>query len=136
MEGLRYYVEHVERTKQYPAGPTEKSPLRNIQSIEALPLLMRLLTLSFHPSVISDEYSFLYNIVLDALNRIALTSHVSFQSVRNALIAFIDENKAEVANVKALHFQLSRLEKLFYTNLAQKLSLPDVLVKLSTLRQC
>jgi nucleoside phosphorylase/predicted NACHT family NTPase len=133
MKGLRYYVEHVERTKQYPAGPTEKSPLRKIQSVEALPLLIRLLKLSFDPSIISDEYSFLYNAVLDALNRIALTSHENFQMVRDALIAFIDENKAEVANVKALHFQLSRLEKLFYTNLAQKLSLPDVLAKLSVL---
>jgi hypothetical protein len=129
---MRSYVEHVEKTKQYPAGPTEKSPLRNIQSVEALPLLMRLLKLSFDPPMISDEYSFLYNAVLDTLNRIALISRENFQMVREALIAFIDENRAEVANVKALHFQLSRLEKLYYTNLAQKLSLQDVLVKLST----
>ena len=73
--------------------------------------------------------------VLDALNRIALTSYESFQAVRNALAAFIDENKAEVANVKLLHFQLGLLEKLFYTTLAQKQSLPDILVKLSDLRQ-
>jgi predicted NACHT family NTPase len=133
LDSLNYYVGYVERTKQYPAGPTEKSPLRNIQAVEALPLLMRLLKLSFDSSIISDEYSFLYNAVLDALNRIALISRENFQIVREALIAFIDENKAEVANVKALHFQLSRLEKLYFTNRAQKLSLPEVLAKVGAL---
>jgi hypothetical protein len=127
LEGLRYYVELLERTKQYPAGPMEKSPLRNIQSVEALPLILRLLKLSFDPSVVSDEYGFLYNAVLDALNRISLTSHENFQKVKDALTTFINENKAEISRVKGLHFQMSRLEKLYYTNLAQKLSLPDIL---------
>jgi hypothetical protein len=133
LDGLSYYVEHIERTKQYHSGPAEKSPLRNIQSVEAIPLLLRLLKLSFHPSI-NDEYSFLYNAVLNAINRVALNSHESFQIVKDALTTFIDENKTEIANVKGLHFHLSRLDRLYYTNLAQKLSLPDVLTKLNTLQ--
>jgi hypothetical protein len=134
LDGLSYYVEHIERTKQYHSGPAEKSPLRNIQSVEAIPLLLRLLKLSFHSSI-NDEYSFLYNAALNALNQVALNSHESFQRVKDALTIFIDENKAEIVNVKGLHFHLSRLDRLYYTNLAQKLSLPDVLTKLSTLQQ-
>ena len=40
LEALRYYVEHVERTKQYPGGLTEKSPLRTLQSLTAFPLVL------------------------------------------------------------------------------------------------
>jgi hypothetical protein len=134
LEALRFYVEHIERTRQYPAGPTEKSPLRHLQSVEALPLLLRLLRISVDPSTIAaDQFSFLYNVVLDAMSRVALMSHESFERVRDALKAFIAENKAELPNVKTLYFHLSRLERTYYTNLAQKLSLTDVLAKLNGL---
>jgi hypothetical protein len=134
LEALRYYVEHIEQTRQYPAGLTEKSPLRYFQSAEALPLLLRLLRISVDPStIVADQFSFLYNIVLDAMSRIALASHESFDKIRDALKEFIRENKTELPNVKILHFQISRLERTYYTNLAQKLSLNDVLAKLSAL---
>jgi len=134
LEALRYYVEHVERTRQYPAGLTEKSPLRYFESVEALPLLLRLLGVSVDPSIIvADQFSFLYNAVLDATSRIATASHENFERVRDALKAFIAENKAELPHVKTLHFHLSRLERTYYTNLAQKLSLNDVLAKLNAL---
>ena len=55
------------------------------------------------------------------------------KEVRDALKAFIAENKAELPHVKTLHFHVSRLERTYYTNLAQKLSLNDVLAKLNAL---
>jgi hypothetical protein len=134
LEAFQYYVEHIEQTRQYPAGPTEKSPLRHLQSVEALPLLLRLLRISINPSTIAaDQFSFLYNSVLDAMSRIAFMSHESFEKVRDALNAFIAENKAQRPNVRTLYFHVSRLERTYYTNLAQKRSLTYVLAKLNGL---
>ena len=86
LDALRYYVEHVEKTGQYPSGLTEKSPFRTLQSLGALPLLLRLLRLSLDPAIIiADQFSFLYNTVLDSMNRIALASHESFERVKEGL---------------------------------------------------
>jgi hypothetical protein len=132
LDGLRYYVDHAERKKQYPAGPMENSPLRNLRNSNVLPFVLRLLRLSVAPEIISnDQFSFLYNAVLDAMTRIALTSRENFQAVRDAFVAFIDENKAEIPNVRTLYFQVTRLERTYYTSVAQKLTLAGVLVKLN-----
>lgn len=134
VEGLRYYVEQVEKTKQYPSGPTEKSPLRNFRSAEALPLVFRLLKLSYDPAILGDDqFGFLYNAALNALNRIAVVSRENFQSVKDGILVFMEQNKATVSNVNGLHFQLGRLEKSYYTSVAQRLTLADVLVKVSSI---
>jgi len=133
LDGFQYYVEHVERTKQYPAGPMEKSPLRNLQSNEALCFVMRLLKVSLDADVIEkDQFSFLYNIVLDAFTRIALTSGENFRLVKDSIAAFIDQNTS-LKSVRNLHFQLNRLERTYYTSVAQRLTLADVLKKLDAL---
>jgi hypothetical protein len=133
LDGLQYYVNHVERTKQYPAGPMEKSPLRNLQAAEAVPLVMRLLRISLEPDIIErDQFSFLYNVVLGALSRIALASRDNFLLVRKTIKAFIRENNALKA-VRNLHFQLSRLERTYYTSVAQRLTLRDVLERVDVI---
>lgn len=132
--GLRYYVEQVEKTKQYLSGPTEQSPLRNFRSAEVLPLVFRLLKLSYDPAILgNDQFGFLYNAALNALNQIAVVSRENFQSVKDGILVFIEQNKATISNVRGLHFQLSRLEKSYYTSVAQRLTLADVLVKVSSI---
>jgi hypothetical protein len=134
LDSLRYYVEHVERTKQYPGRLTEKSPLRTLQSLAAFPLVLRLLRLSLDPAIIvADQFNFLYNAVLDSINRIALASRENFEVIKEGLKAFIAENTTQNPNVKSLYSQLDRLERSYYTNLAQKVTVDDVLAKLNAL---
>ena len=111
----------------------EKSPLRNLQAAEAVPLVMRLLRISLEPDIIErDQFSFLYNVVLGALSRIALASRDNFLLVRKTIKAFIRENNALKA-VRNLHFQLSRLERTYYTSVAQRLTLRDVLERVDVI---
>ena len=134
LEALHYYVEHVERTKQHPGGFTEKSPLRTLQSLAAFPLVLRLLRLSLDPAtIVADQFSFLYNAVLDSINRIALASHENFEGIKEGLKAFIAENTTQIPNVNSLYSHLDRLERSYYTNLAQKVTVDDVLAKLNAL---
>jgi hypothetical protein len=126
LDGLAYYVDQVERTKQYPAGPMEKSPLRNLQSSEAVPFVMRLLKVSLDPDIIGrDQFSFLYNVALSALTKIALSSRDSFLLVREAFTVFMRENH-DLKGIRNLHFQLSRLERTYFTSVAQRLTLKEV----------
>lgn len=131
IDGLQYYVSHVEKTREYPSGLMENSPLRNLESADAVPLVMRLLRVALDPDVAQrDQFSFLYNITLSALTRIALVSRENFLLVRSAITEFIDKNSS-LKGVRGLHFQLSRLERTYYTSVAQKLTLGGAIAKVN-----
>src|SRR5437870_11172533 len=88
----------------------------------------------FDPAImVADPFSVLYNAVLDSINSIALASHENFEGVKEGLKAFIAENMTQIPNVKSLYSHLDRLEKSYYTNLAQKVTVDDVLAELNAL---
>jgi nucleoside phosphorylase/predicted NACHT family NTPase len=131
LDGLNYYAEYIEKSRLFPEGPSEKTSFGNLQTIGALPALLRLLKVSFSEDFVRSEINWLYHPVIAALDRIAVISHENYRQVKESIEAFIRENQSELTSVKNLEQYLSRLEKLFYANLSQNLTLDDVLAKLN-----
>lgn len=130
MEGLRYYVNYVEANHTYPIGPRESSPLGALRTTESIPLLLELLGLSYRSDFQQHEFYRLDGAVMGALTNVALVSEQNYRDVRNAVSAFIEGRRSADERVNYLYQFLDNLERMFYTNKSQDVSLQQVLANL------
>jgi nucleoside phosphorylase len=129
IDALENYAAHVEKTQQLPV------PFGPYTSLEALPIFMRLLRLSYQPPFGGTDFNSFQAAVLESLSKVALNSDDNFEQVRSAINHFITENEDSFTNVKYLHQHLTRLERKYYLTRAQSLNLTDTIAKVQTLLQ-
>lgn len=130
MEGLRHYVSHIKTNHTYPIGPRESSPLSALRTTESIPLLLELLELSYHSDFQQHQFYRLDGAVMGALTNIALVSEQNYRDVRDAVSDFIEARRSADERVNYLYQFLDNLERMFYTNKSQDVSLQQVLSNL------
>lgn len=131
LDGLSYYAAHIEKSRRFHEGGYEKTSFSNLQSIEALPILVRLLRVSLSNDFTEGGINSLYYAVTPALDRISIKSHESYVMVKESIEGLTRRNDIGVTGIRYLEQYLSRFEKNYYTNLSQKLTVSDVLTKMN-----
>lgn len=127
LEGLKYYVEWVSTHKRLPEGP---SPLPLLRVLESVPLLIKLLKISYQPDFTQDIFHTLDRIVLDTLTAIALESDIHYIKVKEAVEEFVRKYATTIENVNFLNVFLEKLEQKYYANKSQKIDIDDAVAKL------
>jgi hypothetical protein len=130
LEGLKYYAGWIKRHKQL---PDRSSPLPALKILESLPLLIKLLKVSYHPDFIQDDFNRLDRIVLESLSAIALESDSSYFEVKAAITKFINTYSDTIKNINFLNAFLDNLEHKYYTNKSPKMDIDDAVKKLETI---
>ena len=131
LEGLKYYTAWVTQHKSLPEKFHEKSPIESLQSLEAMPLLMNLLRVSYDKEL-RDEFPSLYNIVLNTLSAMAVKSESNYVYVRQTLEDFIEKYSA-IEGVSFLNSFLENIEQKYYVLKSEKLSLDEVVSQLDVI---
>jgi predicted NACHT family NTPase len=133
MDGLRHYMNYVEENRTYPIGSRESSPLNALRTAESIPLLLNLLGLSYRNDLQQHEFYRLDGAVLGALTNVALVSEQNYREVRDAVGGFIEGRKSTDERVNYLYQFLDNLERMYYTNKSQDVTLQNVLMNLARL---
>ena len=131
LDGLRYYVSWVEQHKCLPEKFPEKSPIEFLQNLEAIPLLMDLLRVSYDKDL-RGEFPSLYSIVLNTLSAMAVKSESDYVYVRQTLEDFTAKYSA-IEGVSFLNSFLEELEQKYYVLKSEKLSLNEVVSQLDAI---
>jgi len=130
LEGLKYYVEWVKRHKQL---PDRSSPLPSLRVLESVPLLIKLLKISYLSDFIQDDFNRLDRIVLDSLTPIALESDNNYVEVKAAITKFISTYSDTIKNLNFLNAFMDNLEHKYYTNKSPKMDINDAVKKLEAI---
>jgi predicted NACHT family NTPase len=130
IEGLSYYADWIERNMQFTEYHSETFSLRELKTPAAIPLLMKLLDLSYREGLVQSDFHTLNRAVLDTLNRVALQSEDSYKAVRSSIKKFIEENISTYKGVNFLYQYIDSLERSFYINKSNQITLPEVIVKI------
>lgn len=131
MDGLRHYMNYVEENRKYPIGSRESSPLNALRTAESIPLLLNLLELSYRNDLQQHEFHRLDGAVLGALTNVALVSEQNYLEVKDAVGGFIEGRKSADERVNYLYHFLDNIERMYYTNKSQDVTLNHVLANLS-----
>ncbi|MCP4345350.1 MAG: TIR domain-containing protein [Desulfobacterales bacterium] len=135
IDALKYYVDEIKREKKFSRSQYNTSPLHYLQTLEALPLLIDLLELTYHEDFNQeDNFERLDRLILDTLNRIALQSDHHYAEVKEAVNNFTDQYLSVYNKVNWLHSFLDRLEQKYYTNKSEQLTLEDIIRKLQKIK--
>jgi nucleoside phosphorylase len=127
LDGLSYYAKEIIESKQYGSGFGDRSPLRAVETPEAIPTLLKLLEVSYHDNFVHEGFNGLQSDVLSALTNIAVKSPENYERVRTTIETFIEQNLATNERVRFLYFQLNTLERTYYTRKTESRSLAQVL---------
>lgn len=136
IDAIKYYFDHIKKNKSFHVDFHGECPINDINSIEALPLLIDLLDFSFkYKDEINQEHD-IYRLdyfISGVLRRIAITSYPLFIRVINELRKFINENINNYENVGFLNIQCDDIEKTFLGNYSNKLTLEEVIDKVNAI---
>ena len=130
IQGLNYFADSIRQKREFAGISYDVSPLKSLQHVEAVPILVELLKFSYENGSDQDDYRSLNSIVLDGLTNIALKSITNFENVKNSVEDFIDANSSSLDSLNFLYLYLDRLEQNFYMNLSEKSTIDEVIAKL------
>ena len=130
LNGLEYYIEWVEEHKELPYAVFDKSPIHSLRKVESIPLLIRLLRISYQERLYEDFFRRIDNAARNALMEIALQSEENYLEVREAVERFIKENTSIIRNVEFLDYFLDSLDMRHYMSKSKKVDIDDVIEKL------
>ncbi len=133
VEGLSYYADWIERNMEFTEYNSDAFSLRELKTPAAIPLLMKLLNLSYREGLVQSDFHTLNRAVLDTLNRIALQSEDSYKEVRSSITKFIAENISTYKGVNFLYQYIDSLERSFYINKSNQITLSEVIAKIGEL---
>jgi uncharacterized protein (DUF433 family) len=130
IEGLSYYADWIERNMNFTEYYSETFSLRELKTPAAIPLLMQLLDVSYREGLVQSDFHTLNRAVLDTLNRIALQSEDTYKTVRSSITKFIEENISTYKGINFLYQYVDSLERSFYINKSNQITLPEVIAKI------
>jgi len=131
LKGLEYYVEWMKKNMQLPKTiRQDKSPLLSLRVVEAVPYLIDLLKLTYHPDFQRTRFDHLEHHVLDALSAIALRSKENYANVRKAMENFIEAHTSKIENINFLNIFVEKLDQKYYLLKSENISINDAIEKL------
>lgn len=142
---LDYYVSYFEQGHEdsYFSSRLERfqCPLESLKNKvsdsfaeKSIPLLMRLLKASYQPQYLTGNFLTLNQTTLSVLQSLAMKSDDFYSKIKTSIETFITDN-SEIPYVKNLQGFLDYLEKNYYLNKAQSISVKEVVSKLNSLIQ-
>lgn len=130
IEGLQFYVKWLKTNPKFDSNRRRVHCLQILKTLDALPLLIDLLALSYQTKIAIEPFEDLGSVIINALYNIALISENNFIKVKKALEKFMTENKNIFKDVNYLLHTISRLEQQFYMNKAKVYTIEQVKKKI------
>lgn len=131
IDALAYSVEWIKEQYRFDKQMYAASYLSKLTTKKAIPYLIELLKISYQKEFQQpDQFDRLDQLVLQAFKSIGLESLENYQAVKQSLEKFITSNIKTDKNVNWLYSFLIQLEQQYYVNLAQNITMRDVLKKL------
>jgi hypothetical protein len=128
MEGFRAYVECVRKKLNEPGVDRwHDTAISEITSVEAIPLLLKLLTEVKMVRGDSMDLAVLEESILRAFGSIAQLSGDNLCAVSEALVRYIEENSRKLPNVKYLHNTIEGIRAEFYLKMEKGLTIQEAL---------
>jgi len=136
VSALEYYVNWIKKQNRFERKMYDSSPLSALTTESAIPHLIELLELTFQKSFKQpdDDFDRLDRPVLDALKSISLESEDNYLKVKQSIEKFIKNYIGIYENVNWLYSFLSQLERQYFINKSQTLTIDDVIKKLDIIR--
>lgn len=143
ISALDYYVSYFEQgneeTYLVPQSTRFQYPLKSLEDSvsdsfaeKSIPLLMRLLKASYQPQYLTANSLTLNQTTLGLLERLAMKSDNFYSKIKASIETFITDN-SEIPYVNNLHSFLHYVERNYYLNKAQSISVKEVVSKLNSL---
>jgi hypothetical protein len=126
IDGLKYYTNWIKKTPANDLSSRSVSCLNALTNINAVPLLINLLDISYSRNIIVERFDSLKSLVLNALYNVALISDNNFITVKSALEKFMTKNLTKYKHVNYLLHNIQRMENQFYMNKAQTYTIDNV----------
>ncbi len=131
LDALAYYVDWIKKEKNFPRSVYDSSTLPYLQILEAVPLLIKLLEISYQNDFEqADHFERLDSLVLNSITSIALQSNEHYYEIRESIEIFINKFKTEYKNVNWLYSFLDQLEQKYYVNKSKQISIDEVIDKM------
>lgn len=131
LEAIKFYADYIKRTKKFSSNLIDKTPLSNIKTLKALPIILDLLKFSYQYSkeLEQDEFSRLDNTIIGILKNISRQNYTNFTQVRKQLEKFINKYQSRFDNINYLNIIYNDLEKDFYINFKHQITIDEAIAK-------
>jgi len=129
LEGMRYYAGWVKRNNKFEEDDLHGSPLGYVRSVEALPLLLDLLKVSYEEIGRGGFYR-LDHVILGTLTEIALQSEANYRRVSVEVQKFIETFLGTLKNINRLYIFLDSLEQKYDINRSKEIDIQGAVKKL------
>jgi hypothetical protein len=137
LDALRFYVDLIKEQKKYDHSLFYSSPLKFLKTVEALPLLIELLEVTYQDNFEqTDNFERLERLVLDTIKSIGLESEENYLKTRSEIEDFIQTHLNTYKNINWLYAFLNQLEHQYYVNKSEKLEIDPVLSKIEDINSC
>lgn len=134
LEGLIYFVEKIKKEMSYmPRWYNNRNSLRTLTIKEATPFLLEILELTYIKEFRQTKFDKLESKIFDAFTNISIQSEGNYFYIKKELEKFIKEKEYINDNIRFINSFLDRLERTFYFNKSQNVTLEDALEKLKLL---
>jgi len=134
IEGLKYFSNKIKADNEFKlTWFRDHNALKTLIIKEAIPYLLEMLELTYHKGFRQMEYDRLELKIFDSLSNIALQSDDNYHFVKSSLEKFIKEKEQISENIRFINSFLDRLERSFYINKSQDVTIEDALEKLKLL---
>jgi predicted NACHT family NTPase len=132
LEALKFYVDWVDREVKGKKLIDETMPLHALKVIEALPLIINLLSLSYDDGFKQNEFERVDTEIRNAITNIALQSTENFKVVQTAIESFIRDN-SHLKFINFLHVFIEDLESKHYVTLQSGRDIYEVIQRLHSI---
>lgn len=133
--GLEYFANKLKLDNEFKLRwYRDRNALKTLVIKEAIPYLLDMLELTYHKGFKQMEYDRLELKIFDALSNIALQNEEHYLLVKTELEKFIEEKEHISDKIRFINSFLDRVERTFYFNKSQNVTLEDALEKLKLLK--
>jgi ribosomal protein L31E len=132
LKAIRYYSDYIKRTKKFEVDFHDKNPLRETNTIKALPILIDLLKFSYkyRKEIQQSEFDSLDNTVISILKNIALQNFSNKDKVVKALRKFMQKHRAQFEGVNYLNAVCDDIQKTFLINYTSQITVKEAVEKI------
>jgi hypothetical protein len=133
LDGLNFFTNWIINNSESPINDLRLGAIDSLNTIKALPDLLRLLEVSYVREIKEDEFQTLNYVLQNAFQRIALINESNFLKVKKSLAKFIKSNSI-LKNVNYLIRLIERIEEQYFLNKSQSYTISQIRNKLKLLK--
>lgn len=133
VEGIKYYYKWLKKAKKpYTDRNTYQdinSQLANIQTIESLDYLIKILELTFSKEFKDGSFNSIYSSVRKSIINIGVKNKTIFELVKEKLQRVFEE-KQDYNNIGTINYIIDEMENMYCLNIKNKLSIAEIKKKI------